>query len=241
MVQPVLQWVRQKRCFGRREKRKRKKHTHTHTHTIAGKKRQRQEKIREWSNLVSFFKTTLFGHISKKLLAHSLFGAWSFLLIHIRFTPSEGPNHQVAHGKKSHLPWSNFMVHGVNWPWNNRFLLFSGGTLVCDKFPLGQQKCFLVEVNVHPICSQWIDHPPNKMPPMHTNYQWVSSVTTRIYTTWDLWRIRKLIHHGWRGSNKTNLLQDQGSIHSNSTPLDWYEVPDTISEVKSSLNNVCIT
>jgi hypothetical protein len=37
-----------------------------------------------------FFKTALSGRILKKL-AHSLFGAWSFLLVHVRFTPSEEP------------------------------------------------------------------------------------------------------------------------------------------------------
>ena len=30
-----------------------------------------------------------FDHVLKKQ-AHSFFGAWSFLLVHIRFTPSEG-------------------------------------------------------------------------------------------------------------------------------------------------------
>ena len=37
------------------------------------------------------FKTTLFEHISKEKSAHSLLGAWSFLLVNIRFTPSVGP------------------------------------------------------------------------------------------------------------------------------------------------------
>ena len=53
--------------------------------------------------------------------AHFFLRAWSvFLLIHIRFTPSEGPKDFVKcvflvnsdHGK-GHLPWSDFMVHGV--------------------------------------------------------------------------------------------------------------------------------
>ena len=35
-------------------------------------------------------KTILFEHISKKS-THPLLGAWSILLVHIRFTPSEGP------------------------------------------------------------------------------------------------------------------------------------------------------
>ena len=36
-----------------------------------------------------FFKTNFSGHTLKKI-AHSLFDAWSFLLVHICFTPSEG-------------------------------------------------------------------------------------------------------------------------------------------------------
>jgi hypothetical protein len=39
-----------------------------------------------------FSKLPIFGHILEgKNSTHSLFGPWSFLLIHIRFTPSEGP------------------------------------------------------------------------------------------------------------------------------------------------------
>jgi len=38
---------------------------------------------------IFFLKIALFGHILKKS-ARSLFGAWSFLFIHIRFTPSKG-------------------------------------------------------------------------------------------------------------------------------------------------------
>ena len=37
------------------------------------------------------FKTSRSGHILKDKLAHSLFGAWSFPLVHIRFTSNEGP------------------------------------------------------------------------------------------------------------------------------------------------------
>ena len=50
-------------------------------------------KTREEKGMVKFetsFKTALLGHISKKS-THSLFGAWSFLLVHICFTPNEGP------------------------------------------------------------------------------------------------------------------------------------------------------
>ena len=56
------------------------------------------------------------------------FYAWSVLLVHIRFTPSEGPkgfincflSKKSDHGRwtmeKCHLPLSIFMVHGINWP-----------------------------------------------------------------------------------------------------------------------------
>ena len=90
---------------------------------LLGKTRRRQKKTKEWSN---FFKTAFFGHILKKS-AHSLFGAWFFLLVHIWFTPSEGPKGFVnCFFQKSYngswtmekccLPWSDFMVHGVNQP-----------------------------------------------------------------------------------------------------------------------------
>ena len=54
-----------------------------------GKRRQRHEKTKEWSNFILFFQNCLVGHILKKS-THPLLGAWSFL-VHIRFTPSEGP------------------------------------------------------------------------------------------------------------------------------------------------------
>ena len=89
-----------------------------------------EEKTREWSNL-NFLKTTLFGHIFKKTMTFT-FGAWSFLSVHILFTPGERPkcivkcffqeirpwmlDHQVQPWKKGHLLWSDFMVHGVNRP-----------------------------------------------------------------------------------------------------------------------------
>lgn len=45
---------------------------------------------KEWSNL-NFPGIFLFEHILKKIATYSLFGAWSFILVHIRFSPSEGP------------------------------------------------------------------------------------------------------------------------------------------------------
>jgi hypothetical protein len=57
----------------------------------------REDKIMIKLEFIYSSKTTLFGHILKKS-SHSLFGCMSFLLVHIRFTPGEGP-----HGK-NHLP-----------------------------------------------------------------------------------------------------------------------------------------
>ena len=83
-----------------------------------------------WCFLFSFQYCPFWAYIKKK--AHPLFGAWSFLLICIRFTPSEGPkgfinwysrnrtmkvgiwSQTMAKGKP---PWYDFMVHGVNQPW----------------------------------------------------------------------------------------------------------------------------
>ena len=86
----------------------------------------------KWENTRSeakrMVKIALFGHILK-IRAHK--SVWSYLLIHIRFTLSEGPKGFVNwffeesdyeswtiksdHGK-GHLPWSDVMVHGVNRP-----------------------------------------------------------------------------------------------------------------------------
>ena len=83
--------------------------------------------IREWSILIYYIKNVLFGHISKKISTFT-FGAWSFFLVHIQFTPSVGPIGFVdlffkktyyeswTPMKKGHPPWSDFMVHVVNRP-----------------------------------------------------------------------------------------------------------------------------
>ena len=53
---------------------------------------EEKRKTREWSNLNFCFKTIFLGIYTKKKPTHSLFGAWSLLLVHmIRFTQSEGP------------------------------------------------------------------------------------------------------------------------------------------------------
>ena len=55
-----------------------------------GMRRRRQEKTREWSILILFFKQPFWANILKKS-SHSFFGAWSFFFVHIWITPSEGP------------------------------------------------------------------------------------------------------------------------------------------------------
>ena len=90
-----------------------------------------QEKRGEWWNLNFFSKEPFLGMYIRKL-AHSLFGAWSYFLVHIRFTPSKEPKDFVCccffkksyHGswtmsqtmEEGHLPRSKFMVHSVNQP-----------------------------------------------------------------------------------------------------------------------------
>ena len=51
-------------------------------------------KTKESSNFIFFLKTALFGHMLKTS-AYSFLGAWSFLLVHIQLTPSEGPDNFV--------------------------------------------------------------------------------------------------------------------------------------------------
>jgi hypothetical protein len=49
-----------------------------------GKTSEAQEKIREWSNCPFWARI-------KKISTFTFWGAWSFFLVHIRFTPSERP------------------------------------------------------------------------------------------------------------------------------------------------------
>ena len=56
---------------------------------ILGKRRWRQEETRDRSHLIFFYQVFLFGAFKKK--NRQINFAWSFLLVHIHFTPSEGP------------------------------------------------------------------------------------------------------------------------------------------------------
>ena len=70
-----------------------------------------------------FFSNFFFSNIYYKKLKNSItFYAWSFPLVHSRFLSSRDSktlpidlsrNRTMA---KGHLPWSDFMVHGVNRP-----------------------------------------------------------------------------------------------------------------------------
>ena len=71
---------------------------------IQDKSKQKQEKRTEekWSqektnkllnSFFSFQNYSLWAYIKK--LIHLFFGAWSFLLVHIRFPPNDGPTNFV--------------------------------------------------------------------------------------------------------------------------------------------------
>ena len=95
---------------------------------------EKKTKTKEDKRMVKleFLSKLPFLDIYQKKSTRSFFGAWSFLLVHIHFTPSEGPegfvnffllrNRTMKVGpssrnkKKGHLPWSDFMVYGVNQP-----------------------------------------------------------------------------------------------------------------------------
>ena len=83
--------------------------------------KRKQENDRTWI----LFRKCPFWACIKKNPAHSLFSAWSFFLVHIRFTPSEGPKAfksiylrslsmevgpRTRTIQKGHLPWTNLPI-----------------------------------------------------------------------------------------------------------------------------------
>jgi hypothetical protein len=65
-------------------------------HIFWGKRRRRQEKMKTKENkimvkLFFFSKLPFFCTYVKKTHTRPLFDAWSFLVVHIWLTPSEGP------------------------------------------------------------------------------------------------------------------------------------------------------
>ena len=149
MVQWVLQWERQKRSSRCKCQRTMVEECrfdilnlfflpNVSIVTIFRKKEEEGEKFKHEDNS----QTTIFGHISKKLAHPFFFGAWSFLLVHIWFTPSQGPKGfknaiiQIrtmevwswsVTMEKCPLTWDNFMVHDIN----NPLLPFSRNTNPC--------------------------------------------------------------------------------------------------------------
>ena len=147
MVQRVLWWERQHMCSSRKRQRPMAKKCCYNKiwmkYFFLGRRGWRQEKTREWSNLILFpFKTAFFWHILKKISTFT-FGAWSFLLVHLWFTPSEEPKGFVKliffikikpwksdHGERPssmvqvHGPWCKLALRGTShtsqepWPWN---------------------------------------------------------------------------------------------------------------------------
>ena len=58
--------------------------------TFGGRDEEDKRRQKGGQTRIIFSKLRLLGAILKKS-AHSLFGAWSSLLVHVQFTPSEGP------------------------------------------------------------------------------------------------------------------------------------------------------
>ena len=127
MVQWVLRWERQKRCSSRkRQEPMTGKCCYDRIcdeFFYGGEKEIKTRGDQRMAKLLNFFSRLSFLDICWNKRAQSLFGAWPFLLVHIRFTPSERPKDfvnwllkKLDHGswtmETSHLPWSDFMVHG---------------------------------------------------------------------------------------------------------------------------------
>jgi len=94
MFQHVLWWERQKRCSCRKKQGPMaKKYCYNKILMVFlfwG--REDEDKRRRKNGQTSnFFSELPFLDIYYKKSAHSLYGAWSFLFVHIQFTPSEGP------------------------------------------------------------------------------------------------------------------------------------------------------
>ena len=68
---------------------------------LGGGGREYEDKRRQTFSVILafyfiFLKTTFFLGRTSKELAHLFFGTWTFLLVHIWFTPSEGPKDFVT-------------------------------------------------------------------------------------------------------------------------------------------------
>jgi hypothetical protein len=85
----------------------------TDSGAFSGKRRWRQ------ANLVFFLFKTAFSRNISKSQAHSFFGAWSLLLVHIEVYVTwflKQLDHEVADLGQWPFPMADSMVHGVNRP-----------------------------------------------------------------------------------------------------------------------------
>ena len=89
MVQHVLRWERQNRYSGRKKQGPSNCCFSKVLMSFFGEEKMKTREDNKRVKLDFFFKTPFFGHIFKKS-SHPLFGAWSFLLVQIRFTPNKG-------------------------------------------------------------------------------------------------------------------------------------------------------
>ena len=125
MVQRVLRWEGEKRCYGRKKQgpMAKKRCYNKYLLFFYWKKVKRSEDKRRQENGLTwiYFSTIPFLGIYMKKSAHPLFGAWLFLLVHIQCTPNEEPKGFVNwffeksdHGswtiKKDHFAWSDLTV-----------------------------------------------------------------------------------------------------------------------------------
>ena len=88
----VLLWERQKRCYGRKMQGPMvEKYSYNQflINFFYGEEEMKTKKRQKYDQIWFFFQKCPFWTYIKKS-THSLFGAWSFLLVHIQFTPSEG-------------------------------------------------------------------------------------------------------------------------------------------------------
>ena len=103
-----------------------------------------------------------------KKIAHSFCGTWSLLLVHIWLTPSERSKgfvnwylNKLEHGSwtfksdhgKGHLPWSDFMIHGVHRPWKSMHARRAGANRSVYKFIGGK------DLGIQQGTSVWIGLP----------------------------------------------------------------------------------
>ena len=117
ITERVMRWERQNSCSNsKRQRPMTEKYYYQKYYCKPNWGRQDEDKRRQINGKSwIYFKIAPFGHILRKLTRSHL-GAWSFLLVHILFTPSEGPKGfcKVILQKQDHEvgPWRRVTSHG---------------------------------------------------------------------------------------------------------------------------------